>query len=169
VELLIPIALVLVGLALIVAEVYLVPGFNVVGILGIVMILFAIGYTFTESGLVGGVLTLFSTAIAGGGIFWWMWQSGAWNRFVLSTNLRQDEQVAARESEQRTRYLGKEGMAITPLRPTGVVEIDERRLEVATEGEFIAAGSRIKVVAMDRRRYFVRLAEPELGPDTGSS
>lgn len=157
-ELLIPIALVLAGLALIGAEVYLVPGFNIVGIVGIVLIVFAIGYTFTESGLVGGVLTLVGTVAAGGGMFWWMWQSGAWNRFVLSTNLRQDDQLAARESEQRTRWLGREGVAITPLRPTGVVEIDDQRLEVATEGEFIAAGSRIRVVALDRRRYFVRLA-----------
>lgn len=157
-ELLIPIALVLAGLALIGAEVYLVPGFNIVGIVGIVLIVFAIGYTFTESGFVGGVLTLVGTVAAGGGMFWWMWQSGAWNRFVLSTNLRRDDQLAARESEQRTRWLGREGVAITPLRPTGVVEIDDQRLEVATEGEFIAAGSRIRVVALDRRRYFVRLA-----------
>jgi membrane-bound serine protease (ClpP class) len=158
-ELLIPIALVLAGLALIVAEVYLVPGFNVVGVLGLVLIVFAVGYTFTESGFVGGALTLVGTVVAGGSMFWFMWQSGAWDRFVLSTNLRQDEKVAASETEQRTRFLGREGTALTPLRPTGVVEIGDERLEVMTEGEFIAAGSRIRIVAMDRRRYFVRLAE----------
>lgn len=158
-ELLIPIALVLAGLALIVAEVYLVPGFNIVGILGLVLIVFAVGYTFTESGLLGGMLTLVGTVVAGGSMFWFMWQSGAWDRFVLSTNLRQDEKVAASETEQRTRFLGREGTALTPLRPTGVVEIGDERLEVMTEGEFIAAGSRIRIVAMDRRRYFVRLAE----------
>ena len=30
-----------------------------------------------------------------------------------------------------------------------------------TEGEFIAAGSDVRVVAMDRRRYFVRLDNAE--------
>lgn len=158
-ELLIPIALVLAGLALIAAEVYLVPGFNIVGILGLVLIVFAVGYTFTESGLLGGFLTLIGTVVAGGSMFWFLWQSGAWDRFVLSTNLRQDDAVATSEAEQRSRYLGREGRALTPLRPTGVVEIDGQRLEVATEGEFIAAGSRIRIVALDRRRYFVRLAE----------
>lgn len=164
-ELLIPIALVLAGLALIVAEVYLVPGFNVVGVLGLVLIVFAVGYTFTESGFLGGMLTLVGTVVAGASIFWFMWQSGAWDRFVLSTNLRQDEKVAASETEQRTRFLGREGTALTPLRPTGVVEIGDERLEVMTEGEFIAAGSRIRIVAMDRRRYFVRLAETVVRED----
>jgi membrane-bound serine protease (ClpP class) len=69
--------------------------------------------------------------------------------------------TVARESEQRARYLGKTGVALSPLRPTGIVEIDGERVEVATEGDFIAAGSRIKVVAMDRRRYFVRLDESQ--------
>ncbi len=168
-ELLIPIALVLTGLALIAAEVYLVPGFNIVGILGLVLIVFAIGYTFTESGVVGGFLTLIGTVIAGGSLFWFLWQSGAWDRFVLSTNLRQDDAVVSSEAEQRSRYLGREGKALTPLRPTGVIEIEDRRLEVVTEGEFIAAGSRVRIVALDRRRYFVRLAENVAKEDVAST
>ena len=95
-ELLIPIALILAGLALILAEVYLVPGFNIVGILGIVLIVFAIGYTFTESGFLGGLFALGGTVVGGGAMFWWLWQSGAWDRFVLSTNLRQVSGKAAK-------------------------------------------------------------------------
>jgi membrane-bound serine protease (ClpP class) len=157
-ELLIPITLVLIGLLLIVVEVYLIPGFNVVGILGIVLIVFAIGYSFTESGIVGGSVALVGSGAALGGMFWLLWQTGAWNRFVLSTDLHEDAQTAARDSEHRASYLGRTGRAITPLRPTGVAEIDGERIEVVTEGEFIASGSAIRVVAMDRRRYFVRLA-----------
>lgn len=156
-EILIPIALIAAGLLLIAAEVYLIPGLNVVGVVGLVLITFAVGYAFSESGPVGGLAALSGAAGAGGLMFWWMWQSGAWNRFVLSTHLGRDRETTARESEQRARWLGRVGVAITPLRPTGIVEIDGTRIEVATEGEFIAAGSRIRVVAMDRRRHFVRL------------
>ena len=47
-----------------------------------------------------------------------------------------------------------------------VVEIDGERIEVVTEGEYIAAGSNVRVVAMDRRRYFARLdALPEPSTD----
>jgi membrane-bound serine protease (ClpP class) len=158
VEILIPIALVAVGIALIVAEVYLVPGFNVVGIVGMLVILFAVGFAFAETGWVGGVTTLAGSSIVLVGTFTWLYQSGAWDQFVLSANLRSHPADTARENDQRARYLGRDGLAITPLRPTGVVEVDGERIEVTTEGEFVAAGSSVKVVAMDRRRYFVRLA-----------
>jgi membrane-bound serine protease (ClpP class) len=146
-------------LALIAVEVYLVPGFNVVGVFGFVVILFAIGYAFSETGLVGGIYALIGTVVVGGGLFYLMWTSGAWDRFVLATNLRSDEDSVVRESEHRAKYLGKSGVAMTPLRPTGVAEIDGERIEVVTEGEFIASGSKVRVVAMDRRRFFVRLAD----------
>lgn len=158
-ELLIPIALILLGLGLVVVEVYLIPGMNVVGIVGVLMVVFALGYIFAEAGITGGVVATLVTFGVGGGIFYWMWRNGAWNRFILSTNLGQDRKTVAREAEQRARYLGRVGIAVTPLRPTGIVEIDGERIEVATEGEFISARSLVRVVAMDRRRYFVRLAE----------
>jgi membrane-bound ClpP family serine protease len=169
VHILIPITLVVLGLALIVVEVYLVPGINVFGILGLVLIVFAVGYSFTESGVLGGTLSLLGSAGACGLLFWGMWRSGAWERFVLSTSLKRGAGGQPGESEQRSRYLGKRGLAITPLRPTGVVEIDGTRIEVVTEGEFIAAGSGVRVVAMDRRRFFVRLAESVADPDAAEA
>lgn len=57
----------------------------------------------------------------------------------------------------RGRYLGKGGVAVTPLRPSGIVVVHGSRLEATTEGEFIAAGSRVRVVAMGRGQYVVRL------------
>ena len=156
-EILIPIALILLGIGFILFEVYLIPGFNVVGIIGLLVVIFGVGYGFSETGLVGGTLFMLGAIGAIGGTFMWLWKSGAWDRFILATNLRRDENLIARESEDRARYLGEAGIAVTPLRPTGIVEIGGRRIEVMTEGEFIAAGSNVRVVALDRRRSFVRL------------
>lgn len=156
-EILIPIALILLGTGLILVEVYLVPGFNVVGIIGLLVMVFGVGYGYTETGLIGGTVFLVGAIAVVSLAFMWLWRSGAWDRFVLATNLKRDDNLIARESEDRARYLGEAGTAITPLRPTGIVEINGRRIEVMTEGEFIAAGSAVRVVAMDRRRYFVRL------------
>lgn len=154
----IPIALILVGLLLILIEVYMVPGFNVIGILGIIMIIVAVGYAFAESGWTGGFLALAGSVAAVGGVFWFLYSTGAWDRFVLTAELASGSADGDEDREQRASYLGRNGTALTPLRPSGVVEIDGTRLEVSTEGEFIAAGSKVRVVAMDRRRYFVRLA-----------
>lgn len=163
-ELLFPIGLVLLGTLLIVIEVYLIPGFNVAGITGAAVILFGVGMAFSDAGSTGGIITLLAAVFLIGGTFTWMWKSGAWDRFVLETNLKRDDDDVARESENRSKYLGRSGVALTPLRPTGVAEIDGDRIEVVTEGDFIASGSRIKVVAMDRRRYFVRLLTENAGP-----
>jgi membrane-bound ClpP family serine protease len=159
VEFLVPAAIIFIGLALIAAEVYLIPGLNLAGIFGFLAVLFGIGYMFAERGFTGGVVALVLTMTIGGGMFYVMWQSGAWDRFVLATNLKEDPEMSSRESENRAKYLGRIGKAVTPLRPTGVAEIDGERIEVVTEGEFIASGSDIRIVAMDRRRYFVRLAD----------
>ena len=156
-ELLLPILLILVGLGLIAAEVYLVPGFNVLGLLGFGLLIYGLVRVFVEAGPEGGLAALALTCVGVGGVFYMLWTSGAWGRFVLQANLRADPSEKARESEQRSKYLGKEGTAITPLRPSGIVDIGGARLEAQTEGEYIAAGSEIRVVAMDRRRYFVRL------------
>jgi len=159
VSIIIPIVLIMVGLGLLAVEVYVVPGFNVIGIMGLLVLVFAIGFAFTESGFLGGIVTLVLSILSTVGLFYILTQSGAWQRFVLSTNLKRDVTEVDAERDQRARYLGKSGTAVTPLRPSGVIDVEGERIEVSTEGEFIAAGSVVRVVAMDRRSYYVRLTE----------
>lgn len=156
-ELLIPTICLLVGLALIAAEVWLVPGLNVVGVLGLLVIVFGIGYSFDAHGVEGGVYTIGASVAMVGGTLYLLYQTGAWDRFIAQTGT--SARPDADEGTTRSRYLGQTGRALTPLRPTGVAEINGERVEVVTEGSFIASGSQIRIVAMDRRRFFVRLAD----------
>lgn len=156
-EILTPLLFIVLGLALIAVEVWLIPGFNVVGIGGSFMIVFGIAYAFMEHGLSGGILATAVTILAGGLLLYLLFKSGAWKRFVLHAKLN-----ASLDSEPGDRkdapVLGQIGTAITPLRPSGVVRLENGdRIEVTTEGHFIASGSRVRVVATDRRRYFVRI------------
>lgn len=156
-SLLIPIALILLGLALVVVEVYLVPGFNVVGVAGVIVAGAGVGYAFVEGGAVGGLGALAGTFIAGGLVLAVLWRVGAWDRFVLYDSLPREGADGAAAS--RARLIGKAGVALSPLRPTGVAEVEGERVEVCSDGPFIAAGSRIQVVAMDRTRFLVRMTE----------
>lgn len=167
----IPILLVLLGLGLIAVEVYLVPGITFVGLGGALAILGGVVYAFIIAGPVGGLVAALGSVALGGGMFYFMWESGAWERFVLAADLRRDEDADTREQDARSRYLGRTAVAVTPLRPGGIVEIEGERLEVQTEGEFIASGSAVRVVAMDRRRFFVRLADalPATASPTGGA
>jgi len=161
VSLLIPIALILLGLVLLGLEIYLVPGVNVIGVIGVISVGVGVVYAFVSHGALGGVLALAGALVAGGGLLTYLWQTGAWDRLILADALNRDDLADEAESDSRSRWLGEIGTAVTPLRPTGIVEMGGERFEVLTEGAFIAAGSRVKVVAMDRRRYFVRLADEE--------
>lgn len=156
-EVLLPIALVLVGLALVVVEVSLVPGLNVIGVGGVVGMAVGVVLSFIEFGLAGGLVVLVGTVAAAGGLFYVLWESGAWDKFILTDSLSRDHEADRAADETRARLLGQTGVAITPLRPAGVAEVGGERLEVSTEGAFVSAGSRLRVVAIDRRRTIVRV------------
>lgn len=53
-------------------------------------------------------------------------------------------------------YLGMEGVALTALRPAGAVKIGSERVDVVTEGDFISAGDRVKVIKVDGSSVIVR-------------
>ena len=154
-ELLVPIALILVGLALVVVEITLVPGTNVVGVLGILGAATGIVVAFIEGGASGGLFALVGTFSAGGALAYLLWESDAWNRFVLTDSIRREGTDEADAS--RARLIGREGTAATPLRPEGVVDLGGERVEARTEGAFVAPGSRVRVVAIDRHRVVVRV------------
>ena len=78
---------------------------------------------------------------------------------MLSDSLRRDADEDAVEVESRSRLLGKTGTAVTPLRPGGVADLGGERVEVETEGAFVAAGSAVRVVALNRQRVLVRMEE----------
>ncbi len=56
----------------------------------------------------------------------------------------------------RMELIGKEGTALTYLRPSGTAIIDDERLDVVTEGSFIAQGQPIKIVRVEGSRLVVR-------------
>ncbi len=70
-----------------------------------------------------------------------------------------DDKPRAPAVESDTDLLGKEGVAETDLRPAGDVRIDGRKVDVLTDGEYIEAGVRVKVVRVEGARVFVRTAK----------
>ena len=156
-ELFLPIALILVGLALVVVEVTLVPGLNVIGVAGVVGMAVGVVMAFATFGAAGGLAALAGTVVTAGGVLYALWESGAWDRLILTDSLRRDADADQADAETRSRLLGQVGTAVTPLRPGGVAEIGGVRVEVSTEGAFVASGSRVRVVAIDRRRTLVRV------------
>lgn len=68
-----------------------------------------------------------------------------------------DVGVRARSPEPERRALtGATGVALSDLRPAGVAEIEGRRTDVVTEGEYVAAGEPVEVLRDEGYRRVVR-------------
>lgn len=76
---------------------------------------------------------------------------------VLGRVVLQDQITeVAPAPEEGTDLVGRQGHAVTPLRPGGKVEIDGRVIDVISEGEFVAAGEPVEVLRIDGMRTLVR-------------
>ncbi len=61
----------------------------------------------------------------------------------------------------RADLIGKEGLALSDLRPIGTAEFADERVDVSTDGEYINKGTPVKVVRFDNMKVVVR-AVPRL-------
>lgn len=80
-----------------------------------------------------------------------------WKWLVLHAEERAESGYIATGTHEP--LLGKEGVAATSLRPSGMGLIDGRRVNVAADGEFIERDCRIKVVEVEGNRVVVRKTE----------
>jgi membrane-bound serine protease (ClpP class) len=62
--------------------------------------------------------------------------------------------------QEKPELLNQLGVAHTDLRPSGVAVIDNKRMDVVTEGPMIERGAPVKVVAVDGMRVVVREYDP---------
>ena len=59
-------------------------------------------------------------------------------------------------------FVGKTGTAHTPLRPAGIAELDGVRLSVVSDGDFINAGTPVRVDRVEGKRIVVaRISEKD--------
>ncbi len=70
-------------------------------------------------------------------------------KIALKNNLNQDI------LPDYQRLIGKRGRSVTPLRPSGTIELEGERYDVLTKGEFIATNETVEVAAVENNRIFV--------------
>lgn len=140
------------GIALLMAEVFL-PGM-VAGVLGVVCLLGAAVVGFAEFGPKVGSLILMSELVAG------IILVILWMRYFPKTPLGKkyilDPSSAAHAPKDAERWLGREGLALTDLRPAGAARLDGEKVDVITTGDHLESGVRVRVVRVDGPSIFVR-------------
>lgn len=144
-----------VGLILLVIEA-ISPGFGLPGISGIILII--VGIVLAMGSLQSAIMSLSVSIILTAVITILLVKKGqkiqAFNKIILST--RQEDEEGYLSAIPKVEYLDREGMAITDLRPSGVIEIDEEKLDALSEGSYIPKGSQIKVIKVEGSKIIVR-------------
>lgn len=155
--------LILIGIALVLAELFLIPGVGVAGFGGAVCLLvglvgvFVSGDFTTAQGrgdIVSGSLTVLTALFASVVGIWlisrYVHSIPIFDRLILKSEVgeRQDAggMLTAMAQPQQTLQAGDEGLTVTELRPIGRVEINGRHVEVRSAGPYIARGARVRVV-----------------------
>lgn len=81
---------------------------------------------------------------------------------ALKASLGKSEGVVSYD-EKLGDLFGKEGVALTNLRPSGTVRIDNRRIDVVTRGDYIEKGEAVVVVRVEGSRVIVRKKDVSQG------
>lgn len=142
-----------VGAGLLFLELFI-PGFGLCGISGIVCIL--VSFYFGLGGgkdtipvLAGGVVILIVVSMI---LMKFLPKNPLWQKFVLKNK---DHIKGTEKNINLDSLIGKRGTAESLLRPSGVAKIDGKRVDVITEGDFIAPSSKVVIVKVEGHKIFV--------------
>ncbi len=149
------IVLLLLGIILIAAE-FFVPG-GILGSLGIGAIigsLFMSGYDLGHMSMSIGIAFLV-TLVAAVILFRRIgMDKGIFRHIILKDSTTTEQGYVS--AVNRLELLGLEGVALTPLRPSGIGLFDNERIDVVSEGGFINKDKIIKVVKVEGVRVVVK-------------
>lgn len=144
-----------IGLILLVIE-GMVPGFGLPGISGIILII--AGIILAMDSFTGAIISLsvaiIVTTVISIVLIKYGYKSPLIGKAVLSKSQRNEDGYVS--ANPKAEFLNKEGIAITELRPTGIVDVDNHRIDALSEGNYIDKGSKIKVVKVEGSKIIVR-------------
>jgi membrane-bound serine protease (ClpP class) len=177
------------GLAAIGVEIFLLPGTVIFGGVGFLCLLLSLvlsqqSFVLPSNELEEELLlanlrnltVLVLMVLALGWLTWRLLPNIPWaNRLFLPPPERSPQTGGGTESGLGlddaflTALVGRSGLAATVLRPAGIMEIDGERIDVVTEGEFVEAGTPLKVLYVQGSRVVVAVAtEPKRSGERGS-
>ncbi|MPM23727.1 hypothetical protein SDC9_70201 [bioreactor metagenome] len=83
-------------------------------------------------------------------------QRGRLSKSFLVLNAQSDGESVPEVSNAKQSLIGKTGVTITPLRPSGMAEIEGNRVDVLAAGAFIERGKTVVVVKAEGMHILVR-------------
>lgn len=146
------ITLILVGLVLIFAEILLIPGVGVAGVLGLLSMGGSCFYAFYEFGNTAGAIVTAIVAVLIVALTVWVLRAKTWKRMSLETNI----DSKAVPSEASIIAVGDRGKTLTRLAPMGSARFGDYVIEVKSLEGMLDPGIDVEVVLIEDNRITVK-------------
>lgn len=162
----------LLGLVLLGLEIFVLPGFGVCGLSGILLVLGSMALlTYGKWPQDGGEWVGLSKNVAPFGLSLVVAVALAvilarylpsipyFNRLLLKPQTEENEGAVAELDPAQARMaalLGAIGVAATPLRPAGKVQFGDEYIDVVTESSYVMPGTRVQVIEIEGNRVVVK-------------
>ncbi|MCO5280743.1 MAG: hypothetical protein M9931_06770 [Chitinophagales bacterium] len=149
-----------IGIVLILAEIFVIPGFGLAGISGIVLTISGLAlamlrnvnfdFSFVSTDEIGRsffmvVIAMITPLILLVAFGQQLFNSPFFEKLAPKDNLSSHKGFSVQENTLKN-LVGASGKTITDLRPAGKATINNERLEVISEGDFISSGTEVKVL-----------------------
>jgi membrane-bound serine protease (ClpP class) len=155
----------IVGFVLIIIEIFYIPGFGFLGILGIIMMIGAIFFgligdfpIISENEISNALIQLAASLVASILFLFILWKflpgTPIWGRLILATSENQKEGFVS--NPDLSFLVGKRGKALSLLRPAGIAIIEGKRYDVVSEGEFIQKDEEVEVTEVIGSKIIVK-------------
>ena len=143
------------GIALIGLEMFI-PG-GIVGTVGVITLVYAIIYVNKSTYYIAFILVI-SLILAV--ILYYVNRNVFHKKLMFLDRLVLNDSISTKDgyvaSESRLELLGQKLIAYTDLRPAGVAVLENEKLDVVTDGDFIEKGNKIEVIRVEGMRIVVK-------------
>ncbi len=150
------------GVILLLVELLVIPGFGVAGILGALAIgvsifLSLVGRIPGSGDILIALWILGFSAVIVGFAGWQLIRRLPEDR--RAQNLLQKAELTHElgysSAERRADLVGREGIAVTDLRPAGTIAVDGERIDAVSEGPWVQRGTQVRIVRAEGYRHVV--------------
>ena len=144
-------ALLLLGVIIILIELFLVPGTTIVGFIGFALCLLSLYFGFRDLGMMYGTVLLVGSLVFLGSALYWSIRKQTWKKFALNKSVNG-------RLKKRTLNVseGDEGIATSALRPSGEALFGDEIVEVHSQGGFIGVNSKINIILVEGNKIYVK-------------
>jgi membrane-bound ClpP family serine protease len=143
--------LLLFGLVFLAAEVIFIPGTTVVGLVGFGLLAAGVWFAYRDLGSTTGHLLLVASLAVTALLVY----IGLRPKNLVRVALTDVNDSHVRDARRPDVQPGTTGRTLSALRPAGTVLFDDDRREVTTRGEFVPAGTVVRVLRIEQNRIVV--------------